>query len=553
MSTEPEVAELKSPILTPVLSARCALRIEHLLVTGLFATLFLALNYIPLRNTDLWSHVEYGKWILAHAALPAFDPWLPLAEGMPVVDTAWLAQAALAQMEIWCGVEGLSGLFAVTVWLSYLLLARTFYLQTGRLGLATFGTVLAIAVGWSRFATIRPENFSMLALTTLAWLLARDRRLGAFSSLEGNVETSARWTTWFAVPLLFAVWANLHGTFVCGLAVLGCFAAGRLIEVAWYTRSLPAVLADRTLRRWVVLTELAAAATLINPYGIDLWLEVVRFSTNPILRDMSEWNPLVILNTGGYEFALATIVLVVLLRHSRRSVRPVDVLLLGLFAFAAVSQMRMMGWLAPIFTLVVMPHVADIWNRLRPARPNGDELIDQLPPGELPPGRSWRISLACVMLVWITFAFSGFGTTLLGGKARSAEKLYSEGTPLKLTQYLREHPPTGQIFNPQWWGDWLIWDGPAGIRPFANTQVHLLPVNVWRDYRRISLAEPGWEAVLDRYNIDLMVIDKENQPEIATVLKKNTNWSLRFDEENAQVFVRGKKSAPAPNKVATKQ
>ena len=268
--------------------------------------------------------------------------------------------------------------------------------------------MIVFAVGWSRVTTIRPEMFSLFALSLLAWLLARDRE-----KLAGQ----RRWELWIALPVLFAVWANLHGSFVCGLALLACYALGRAMEVAWQTRSLHDVLADTSLRRWICLTELAAAATLLNPYGIDLWIEAATFSFNPNLRDITEWNPLVILGIGGREFAFACVLIMVLLRFSRpagdagRRVAGVGVCRRGHFAG------RMMGWFAPVLGIVLVPHLAEIWNRLWPlvAEPAATEPTIEDVPGSLPPGRSWRYSLCCVGLVWIAFCFSGFSRPLLGG------------------------------------------------------------------------------------------------------------------------------------------
>ena len=104
------------------------------------------------------------------------------------------------------------------------------------------------------------------------------------------------------------LWANLHGSFAIGVALLGCCWVGRLLEVAWHERSVAAVFADREGRRLLLWTELAAAAVLLNPYAIDAWLEAIRFSSNANLRDVLEWNPLQLLGIGGLEFAISSVV-----------------------------------------------------------------------------------------------------------------------------------------------------------------------------------------------------------------------------------------------------
>ncbi len=41
----------------------------------------------------------------------------------------------------------------------------------------------------------------------------------------------------------------------------------------------------------LVLCLVAAGATLLNPYGIVLWLHVISFGSNPNLSTISEWQP----------------------------------------------------------------------------------------------------------------------------------------------------------------------------------------------------------------------------------------------------------------------
>ena len=70
-----------------------------------------------------------------------------------------------------------------------------------------------------------------------------------------------------------------------------------------------------------------------------------------------------------------------------------------------------------------------------------------------------------LLLIWITFALAPLGRPLVGDTVREPAAILDADTPLGLTQWLQENPTTAQMFNPQWWGDWLAWDGPPGIRP----------------------------------------------------------------------------------------
>ncbi len=550
-------------VLESPLETRYALRTRHAVIIAIACMFFLVLNYLPLRATDLWGHVAYGQWILQNGSLPTEDPMLKLAEGMPVIDSAWLSQVIFAAVEN-IGAEALSNLFALTLLVAFVLLARGFYLQSRNTLVAVAGAMLVLAIGWSRLAMIRPENFAMLCFAALLWLIVSMRRKEQPSAGRRTMAARGRnWRLWVGVPLLMALWANLHGSFVCGLVVLACFLIGRTIEVFWRNRRLMAVLADREVHLWLGLCELGTLATLINPYGENLLFHTLWFSANDNLRDVLEWQSLTFLNVGGREFALSWVLLLVVLRHSRRRVPVAHAMLLGVFSIAAVFGVRMISWYAPIFAFVLVPHLADLASRFvkRTATQRDNTTLESTPaafqrdfatPISVRSSRgagrevsakaaaavSWKPTLTAILLVWTTFALSGLSRPLLGGDARSEGQLLGNSTPLALTEYLQAHPPRGQVFNPQWWGDWLATRGPVDFQPFMTTNIHLAPRNVWQDYQTIAFVEPGWQRSLDRYRVNTMIIDKQEQTMLASVMRQTDDWSLRYEDDQALVFVR---------------
>jgi hypothetical protein len=536
------IAAPNETALVPKLSPRWALKPIHLAIVGFWCFFFMLLNYLPLRGTDLWGHAAYGRWILEHGRLPTEDPFAGLAVGMKVVDSAWLSQLIFACVERWGGGEALSGLFALTTLATFVILARTYYLQSRRT-VVCMGSVLAVLiVGWSRLTTIRPENFAALCFAGLLWMIVSSGECRTAAG-EGASDGKSRWLLWIGIPLVMTLWANLHGSFVCGLALLGCYFLGQVAEVAWQTRSLADVLADRATRRWLYLCELSVAATLVNPYGVDLLLYTLLFSGNENLKDILEWQPLVILGVGGREFAFSWVVLMVAFRHSRQRIPAAHVLLLAVFGLAVIAGVRMLSWYAAVFGIALTPHLAELMARIHPLDERGRARAPEIDEGSdqsfaLPPGRRWSYSLVALLLIWIALALSPIGRPIVGDDSRSSEQLHASSTPLGISQYLRENPPDGQIFNPQWWGDWLVWDGPADLRPFMTTNMHLAPRQVWRDYQRIIQTQPGWQRALDRYRVDTVVVDKERQVALVRLIRRSSDWTLAFEDEQGMVLRR---------------
>jgi hypothetical protein len=533
--------------LAPVLSARFALTWKQLLICVWFAAFFMYLNYIPIFHSDIWGHVHYGKFALEQGHFPKYDPFMPLTEGMSAPDTAWLSQLLFALVERWGGPQFISNLFAIAGLATYLIYGRVFFVLTRRLSMVVLGTALVLMFGWSRHAIVRPETFGILCFALLVWMVIqgepwRSRRPGHHR--EADAPAKLPWAVWIGVPLLFVLWANLHGSFLVGLAVLGCHALGRVIEVGWKTRSPSAVLADGWIRRWAVLTELALLATMLNPYGIDLLIETIRFGQNPNLRDVLEWFPLKADSFEGIQFGISIIIMLFVLRLSRRRLAPVDVLLLLVFGLALCPTIRMIGWWAPVFTLTMMPHICGLWGRARraitrsrlatresspPARPPRPE---RLTPGHFLP------SLLALLVVWTAFALSPVSQPLLSSEPRPLKQIVHRGTPLGVTEWLRENAPEKLVFGPQWWGDWLCWDGPPGLKVFMTTHVHLAPRQVWRDYLRIARADRGWDQTLQRYDVDVLIVDKDLQKGLARAARRSATWRTVFEDDRAMIFKR---------------
>jgi hypothetical protein len=203
-------------------------------------------SFAVVFNGDLWFHLAAGRWIVQHGAAPVVDGWSYTAAGRPWLDHEWLAQA------IFQGWAQAFGLESLIVW-KLLLLAATFLLLfrvLRRLG-AGFGASFVILLFTLRvamvFFEIRPHLWSLLFTVVV---------LQAALLREGP-----RWL----LPAVFALWANLHGGVVFGLALLWALLAVQAL--------LPDADRERQVPWWRRTGRLAAtalaclAAALLNPYG----------------------------------------------------------------------------------------------------------------------------------------------------------------------------------------------------------------------------------------------------------------------------------------------
>lgn len=490
------------------------------LFTGL---LFAVLSYQPLWHTDLWGHLAYGRWIWSHQALPVTEPLLPLCEGVPFRDPAWLTQifGFLAMRTF--DVASLQFAYAAAITACCVLLAR----MVLRRAASTFWPIAAMvafgAIGYQQLIVVRPQLAGLVCF------------VATFSILTA---TTWRRAYWFVLPALFALWANLHGSFLMGLVLIGCFVAGRGFDVWRRTGRLKALWKDDTFRRHALVLELCAAAVLLNPYGLGLFVEVFKVAANRNLQDLIEWDPLTLRMMQGRTAAAAALALMVVYRFTPRRISGSEVLALVVFGLAACWTSRILNWWAPLAAYFLALHGAAI------ARQRGWTSAIASP-------RSGLWTVATIGLVWISFAYTPFGVRLVHGGPRTeaeAERRFrravSAQTPIDAANFLRAHPPQGLVFNTYEWGDYLLWGGPPGIECFVASHAHLVPREVWEDYLWISSAGTDWDRRLARYGVNTVVVDQAERKSLIRALKDNKDdWSLEYEDGLAVIFQR-KKAIP---------
>lgn len=484
----------------------------------------------PIWHTDVWGHLSYGRYLWETKSLPATEPLLPLAKGMPFIDTPWLSQligyALISSHRL--QISGLQGLFALLVTGCGALLSWRSYRQTRNGWFSLLSLVSFLVVASIPLTVLRPQ---LAGLLCFVFLLTR---------LTGR---SLRSSDWIVIPAVFALWANLHASFLVGLGLLGCFSLGRAIDVWRYTGSLRAVLNDERTRRYFLLAELAAAAVLINPYTIRIYVEAISVSGNENLQDLTEWHPLTLRDGQGQLFATMAILLTIVYRLSPRRVRGWEFLTLIGFGVASLWSTRMIVWWAPVTALLLAQHAAAVWRAW-----SHSPLIAE------PVERTGKWSFVSLGLLWISFMISPFGVAVIHGKHTDSSRALSTFTPRFAAEVLTKTPPVGQVFNTYEWGDYLQWAGPHNLQLFVNSHAHLVPRDVWLAYMQVIEQRSGWEETLDRYGINTIVIDLANRESLVKKLKEDEKWQYPPEERDGQVIFRRKRPiqsasprADAPN------
>ena len=318
------------------------------------AALLLAIGCFRLSETladpDLWGHVRFGQDTLQAGTIIHQDPYSYLTQGGSWINHEWLAEVLFALAFDTAGTPGLIALKVLAglaiLGLCYGHLVRQ-PLDPLRAAMLSLPLILLLLPG---LGCVRPQLFTCLLFTlTLLIIEAADRG-----------ETRRLW--W--LPPLFTLWANLHGGYLAGLAVLATWAAVFLLQQVWQARS-PAALLTGTSRTIVVSSILSFLATLLNPYGIDLLLFLLRTATQP-RPDINEWHALRLTSLEGLVFLLLLGMALVGLLGARQSRRPALLAVLAGMALAPWLSIRHLPLASVSVLIIAGGPIAKVWNRWLP-------------------------------------------------------------------------------------------------------------------------------------------------------------------------------------------
>ena len=499
-----------------------------LLVLTLFVSVvFLVCNLLPLAHSDLWGHLAYGRLMVETQSLPTTEPLMPMSVGVRFVDSAWLSQVVGYMVYRAAGPAAIKFLYASLITGCLVLLMRGVYLRSDDWGWPVIAASLFLLANWQHLLIVRPQLAGLTCFMVVFYCLA--------------VAGKSR-AVWVVIPATLLLWANLHGSFVVGLLLLGGSCFGRFVDMCLRTGSLTLACRDQQLRKLILVTELAAIATLLNPYGLGMYAEVLAFAGYENLQNLVEWDPLTLRMWQGRAAALVALLLMCVYRNSPRRVSAVEVCWLLGFGGWALWTSRMLVWWTPVAAYYAAVHGNAVWKQSAAYRKwtgLGRTEVQE---------RRWARDYFHYASLWTVASLGVFAFTvtitplsvqLKTDQRLDLDKMVSTRTPLAAVEQLNQmqQRPRGLVFNSYDWGDYLLWAG-QDLKVFVASHAHLVPREVWRHYIAISTGESNSEELLARYGVNTMLVDKDRSQRLVSLMRRSADWKEAYSDELAVIFVR---------------
>jgi len=456
-----------------------------------------------MADTDIWMHLRNAKELFITHSFLREDLYTFTSAGAPLMNFEWLSELPYYLAYQAFNLRGLLALEVVLLWLTF---GGAYYLALRRgadCADAALVTMAGVLLGSFSFGP-RMFHFGWLCLVAVLLVLDRFQRTGR--------------GLWL-LPPLFAVWINLHASWVFGFVVLGIYLLCGLIEGHWNN-----IVAERWGRteigKLVAAGAASFAALFINPYGYKLvWYPFELLSKQRAVRDeLTEWQSVDFHNFWG---KLAMMMVLALLAAAWFSSKPWplrDVVLAAFAVWAALTHVRFLLFAAIILVPILAP-------RLR--------LL--APPDKIQKPRPW-VNLAATAAIagLIVWSFPS---------AAQLQNVIDTQFPRDALRIMQQNQITGRLFHYYGFGGYIEWYAPT-IKTFADPRTDIFVYNgVLADYLKINAIEQPFE-LLDKYKIDYVLFPVNRH--LTYVLDHSPGWRAIYQDNVAKLYERVRAGATRP-------
>lgn len=457
----------------------------------------------------MWWHLAVGE-ALWHQRTVFFPDPLSFTHPVVWVNAQWLAELLLAAVHSLVGIVGLE-VFALFLKVAAFLLV---FAAIPAPSLTKIWVTILFAFGaLPVMGGVRPQLFSFLFLASLSLWLHRQRRAVALHPEPTLMPSSARSTPFFALPLLFALWANTHSFYPLALVLLVLAVVADWLNERW---GWAPTLGGEWRRRMSITLGFCAIAVVLTPFGWhapkQVLVNIVQSSQLPI----EEWkpvlamrHPLIILWTG--------LLLLWLFCLAWSPKRPEALeLLWGSFAtFNALAGVRMIAPWCLLMAPFVGAHIA-AW-------------LLKYSSTQAPRWMAPSIAVLCAAMVGFLFVW----------KFSPAEfaKRESKEYPQKAVAWLKQQGWQGHCFTRYDWGGYVAWQLRGQVRVFVDGRADFYPAKVMRDFITAYFGGAQWQRVLDRYGVQLVLVPP-NAPLANLLALRPQSWQRLYRDSKAVIFVR---------------
>lgn len=496
-------------------------RLDHLWLVVPLAFVFSYATALPLSHVDFYYHLVSGRLMVEYGDWLGQQPLVYAPEQEPRLNQPWLAQLAYYALYRAGGPELVLLWHAGTVTAAFVGIRQLALQRSGSSRLAALAVLGSLALSATNLA-VRPQSMSLALFAWLLWLLER--------------QPASPRLPWLAAGLS-GIWANLHGSFPLAPLVIGAYLVGGLVD----GRGRPTV----QVCRFGLTLAVSAVATLANPLGPAAYSYALSVATHPIIRSaIVEWRPPSLDSLTGALFFASLPAAALAAWTGRRSLRPAHLVLLGgLLALALSAQRNVVWWGLAMPALLAdcssgLPRGADRSARFARTTAQAAQASGRFPTMRREhAGLNAALLAVAVLIAALSLPWLKAGNPLLASHLRT---VLDPARPEGVADFLEARRLEGRLLARMEWGGYLAWRLWPKLTPFLDARLERRSAEVWQDYFAIMGARPGWQALVERYGADYLVVDPRYSPRLLEELEALPEWQELYRDQQAVLFARAR-------------
>jgi hypothetical protein len=147
------------------------------------------------------------------------------------------------------------------------------------------------------------------------------------------------------------------------------------------------------------------------------------------------------------------------------------------------------------------------------------------------------LPLAAVAITFIVCLNGGN----LGARPVMRAQFPSKRFPVAAANFLSAQGIRSQVFNPDYWGGYLIYRLGPDYKVFMDDRHDFYGEAFVRDYIKVKAIQPGWQEVLQKQKVKWVLAPSDWA--LPNVLKELPQWKVLYDDHQAIIFAR---TSPLP-------
>ena len=438
----------------------------------------------PPEMSDEFFWLEWlGRFILEHHAIPrTLGTETLTSAGSPFIAQQWLFAVILATIQRFKAETTIPYLVALVCTIPLAITGmRLEQAHTNKI--LTYFALCMLDISLGTHTQIRAEIIGIALFSLELWLL----------EMRG---TAQLW-----IPLIIILCVNMHAS---GLVL------SALPLIVLCSDALTPATRMRINGMRIVTAVLSLAASLVTPYGIDLWKFAFNLSAGKVHKYISEWQPTISLFPFSYDHTGIAVDLIsvafFLIAVYQGTIKRRDFLVgILFFALGMYAQRFFIFFILFSYPFIFQIRVFDVYNRIEKTK-----LIH-------------IFAAAYLLVAWfhqvsIISQTPAQSMTIVQGlhAARSWNFPSVIGKPSEERVYCSDFSLCNTYLY-------------SGAKVYMDGRVDAFPLSMWHELRHINELKDHWQQHITRLGVNVVVVHNEDR--LAKALLHNFTWRVAASED----------------------